>query len=320
MEDALARAGDLMVRLAQKFYTEPRLMKIIGPGGTTKAKRFLGSDIDGGFSFYAEAGSGLPRTRAGRQARIESLVQMGVMRADQAWKHLDVADLKGLAAMFAADEEQAYREHDKLTKGEPINQDAMQQAIQAVQQGENPQTGQPLGPQDDPRMLVQTAALQPLPFENYQVHMDTHALFMKSVEFESMPPDAQKRFTDHYSATLHVLLSLPTRPDPQAVRTTMQLKGTIDPTTAAQVLFRSGVPDASAENLMHPPLETWVSDDVTKPQAQEAGNNPLDDAERLQVMQHAEEAHAAAQTKAAADISLIAKRTEHLGSQPTPRQ
>jgi len=315
MEDALARAGDLMVRLAQKFYTEPRLMKIIGPGGTTKAKRFLGSDIDGGFGFYAEAGSGLPRTRAGRQARIESLVQMGMMRADQAWKHLDVADLKGLAAMFAADEEQAYREHDKLTKGDPINPEAMHDAIAALQQGQNPQTGQPLGPQDNPQQIVQNAALKPLSFENYQTHLDTHALYMKSVEFEGLPPDAQERFIDHWEATLHVMLSLPTRPDPQAVRTTMQLKGTVDPETASQILFRGGVPEANAQNLSQPPLETWVTDDLTKPQMQDGGNEHLDDAERLQAMQHAEEQHQMKVAKSAADITLAQKRSEQLGKQ-----
>jgi hypothetical protein len=304
-----------MVRLAQKFYTEPRLMKIIGPGGTTKAKRFLGSDIDGGFGFYAEAGSGLPRTRAGRQARIESLVNMGVMRADQAWKHLDVADLKGLAAMFAADEEQAYREHDKLTKGDPINPEAMHDAIAALQQGQNPQTGQPLGPQDNPQQIVQNAALKPLSFENYQTHLDTHALYMKSVEFEGLPPDAQERFIDHWEATLHVMLSLPTRPDPQAVRTTMQLKGTVDPETASQILFRGGVPEANAQNLSQPPLETWVTDDLTKPQMQDGGNEHLDDAERLQAMQHAEEQHQMKVAKSAADITLAQKRSEQLGKQ-----
>lgn len=321
MEDSLARAGDLMVRLAQKFYTEPRLMKIIGPGGSTKAKRFMGSDIDGGFSFHAEAGSGLPRTRAGRQARIEQLMGMGVIRPDQAWKHLDVADLKGLAAAFAADEEQAYREHEKLTKGDPLNVPEMQQAVAAIQQGINPDTGEPLQGNEDVRSIIQHHALKPLPFENFQIHLDTHALYMKSVEFESLPQDAQQRFLDHYTETLQYMLSLPARPDPQAVRTTLQLKGTVDPSTAAKILYRGGVPEANAHDLAQPPLETWVTDSVDKPDASGAGNNPLDELEQLQSMQHAEVQHQASQARAAADIALVKKRTEHLGKQqPTQRK
>jgi hypothetical protein len=314
MEDSLAIAGDLLIRLAQKLYTEPRLMKIIGPGGATKVKRFLGSDIDGGFSFYAEAGSGLPRTRAGRQSRVESLVQMGVVPMDKAWKYLDVADLKGLAAIFAADEEQAYREHDKLTKGDPINMESFQEAMQAVQQGMNPATGQPLTPQDNPQAIVQDAALQPNRFENFTVHLDTHSLYMKSVEWESLAPDVQKRYIDHWNATLKVYLSLPKPPDKiEGTRTTLQLKGTIDPTTASQVLFRNGVYEADPNNLAQPPLETWVADSIDKPDASAAGNNPLDDAEQMQGVQHAQEQHQMKVAKAAADITLAQKRAEHLG-------
>jgi len=333
MEEGLAYAGHLLVVLAQKFYTEPRLMKIIGPGGATKVKRFLGSDIDGGFSFYAEAGSGLPRTRAGRQARIEQLIGMGVIQADSAWKYLDVADLKGLAAKFAADEEQAYREHEKLTKGDPINIDSYQQAQQAIQQGMNPETGQPLTPQDNPQQLLQNAALQPLPFENFQVHLDTHALYMKSVEWESLPPDAQERYIDHWSETLKFFLSLPSKPQPEAVRTTMHLAGTVDPSTAAKVLFRSGVYEANAQDLSQPPLDTEVRDwlgDGSKGTGQiDSANTHVDEAEQLQGMsqdaekhqqdmQHTQDMHDLAQTKEAANIALVQKRTEQLGKKQKP--
>jgi hypothetical protein len=312
MEDSLARAGDLMTVLAQRFYTEPRMLKIIGPGGTTKVKRFLGSDIDGGFSFYAEAGSGLPRTRAGRQARIEQLIGMNVLRPDQAWKYLDVADLKGVAAMFAADEEQAYREHDKIVKGQPINVTAYAQAQQQLQQGLNPQTGQPLSPQDNPQDLLVEAGLQPNRYENYQTHLDTHSLYMKSVEFESLDPTVQERFVDHYNFTLQTYLSLPRMPQAaEAVRTTLQLKGTIDPTTASQVLFHSGVPEADAQNLSQPPLDTWVSEDLSEEPVHDSGNTHLDEMEKIQAMQHAEEAHQASQAKTAHDMALAQAKAEH---------
>ncbi|MGE5596441.1 MAG: hypothetical protein ACM3S1_10465 [Hyphomicrobiales bacterium] len=315
MEDSLAKAGDIMAAFARHFYTEPRMVQIIGPGGVTKAKRFLGSDIEGGFSFHAEAGSGLPRTRAGRIARVEQLVGMGVLRTDQAWKHLDIADLKGISAMFAADEEQAYREIDKINKGQPVNPQAMQQAMAALQQGVDPDSGQPLQPGVDPQQILMNAGLKPLPFENYQTHLDTHALYMKSVEFESLPPDVQGRHITHYNLTLQTMMSLPARPDPQAVRTTLQLKGTIDPVTASEVLQHSGVPEANPQNLSQPPLDTWVTDDLSKPQAHGSANDPLDDLERIQAMQHAEEQHQSQQAKTAADIALVQKRTTQLGKQ-----
>jgi hypothetical protein len=42
-----------------------------------QVKKFKNADLAGGFSFHAEAGSGLPRTRAGRQSRIEFMLQNG---------------------------------------------------------------------------------------------------------------------------------------------------------------------------------------------------------------------------------------------------
>lgn len=327
-EKALAKAGDIMVRLAKQFYTEPRMLKIIGPGGSTKVKRFLGSDLDGGFSFYAEAGSGLPRTRAGRSARIEQLIGMGVIDPRTAWKYLDVADLKGVAAKFAADEEQAYREHDKIAQGQPVNVTGAAEAVQAIQQGINPQTGQPLTPQDNPQQIIDQAGLQPLRYEDFETHLETHALYMKSVEFESLPPPVQQRFVDHWNFTLQTYLSLPKPPEKiEAVKTTMHLAGTVDPETAAQVLFRGGVYEANAENLSQPPLDTRVDaylGEGTSGTGGGSGNTHIDELQQLQQMQHAEEQHQASQAKTAADIALVQKRTEQVAksqaSRPAPKK
>jgi integral membrane sensor domain MASE1 len=64
-----------------------------------------------------ETGSGLPRTRAGKQARVMQMLQMGMLSPTKAYKYMDMADFKTLQAQFEADEEQADREHDKLRDG-----------------------------------------------------------------------------------------------------------------------------------------------------------------------------------------------------------
>jgi len=312
IEQSLARAGNLMVKLAKTFYTEPRMLKIIGPGGIVKVKKFLNSDIEGGFSFHAEAGSGLPRTRAGRQSRIEWLIGSGIIRPDQAWKYLEIGDLKGLGALFQADEEQAQREQDKITQGIPLNQIAMQQALAALQSGMNPETGQPLGPQDNPGMLLKRASLQPTYQENLSAHLDAHALWMKSLEFETLPLQVQQDAVMHFQLTRERLLSMPIMAQPQAPRTTLQLKGTVDPTTASQILQHSGVPEASPENLSQPPLLTWETDDVTKPEAQDVGNLHMDAAQQVQSMVHAEEQHQLKTAEAAHKVALAAAKVQQL--------
>lgn len=275
LERALTNAGELMIALAQQYYQEPRLLKVYGAGGSTKAKRFTQADIQGGVSVAVETGSALPRTRAGRQARILDYVDRGVIRPDQAYKYLDIADLQGLSAIFASDEDQAYREHDKLLAGQPINVVAMQNAMQQVQSGQavGPE-GEPITDPEEAQSWVQQESLRPQPFENLQVHTDTHALFMKSTEFEGLPLEVQQQFVTHYMMTQEALAQMPKPIEFKPVTPTLQIKATAGPTAVSKILDRAGI-DATPEDMSEPPLETWVSDSMDKVDQDEAGNDPL---------------------------------------------
>jgi hypothetical protein len=286
IELSLERAGNLMLQLAQKYYIEPRMLKIKGSGGGIQVRKFTQADISGGISVNVEAGSGLPRTRAGRQARIQSYVEMGVIKPDQAYKYLDIADLKGVAKMFQADEDMAYREHDKLIQGMPINQMAQQQALQAVESGFNPETGMAWQSPEEAYAFIEQAGLSPLQYENSAMHLDTHGLFLKSVEFEGLPDDAKGRFVQHYQLTQQKIQG--EQPQEENVKTTLQLKGTIGPTGAAAILSKQGNPEITPDVMSEPPLETWVTDSMDKPDADEAGNDPYTEEEKaFQVMQDA---------------------------------
>lgn len=282
-EESLSMALQIMLGLAQRFYIEPRMMEIVGENGAPSVKQFMMSDVDNGVKIYCETGSSLPRTRAGRQARILELVDKGVMPLDQAYKYLDMGDLKTLAMRFRSAADQAAREHDKLLEGGTINPESMQQALTQLQstppdpatgQPVNPQTGQPFQGPGDLQKFIHQASLQPFPSEDLQVHLTEHALQMSSFDYETWPPQARQDLQDHWMATVTFFRSLPQMPQPQAVRSTLQLKGTVDPTTASQILFRGGVLNADPNALASPPLETWVTDDASKDQGFAAGNNP----------------------------------------------
>lgn len=275
LEKVLGKAGELMLNLAQEYYQEPRLLKVYGSGGSNKAQRFSQADLKGGVSIRVETGSALPRTRAGRQQRIFDYVEKGVIRPDQAYKYLDIADLEGLSTIFQSDEDQAYREHDRLLAQQPLNMMAMTNAQQQVE------TGQAVGPQGEPiedpeaaQNYINQESLQPFPYENYQAHLDTHALFMKSVEFERLPLEVQQQFITHYGLTQQALAAIPKPIEFKAVQPTLQIKSTAGPTTTSKILEQAGV-QTSPEELEEPPLETWVSDSMDKIDQDEAGNDPL---------------------------------------------
>lgn len=283
MNNALCRAGKLMLSLAKEYYIEPRLGRIIGPGGSVRVHEFKNSDIDASVDFRSESGSGIPRTRAGKEARIKNLIDMQVLSPRQAVKYFDVADMKGLAQQYQAQEDHAAREHDKILKGQPINPWALQQAQQTVmssfeQTGVpiNPDTQQPFQSEDEIVAYMHNASIQPVPAEDFDAHLDSHGNMITSVEFENWPPDKQQELIDHWEQTLQAKMSQ--QQSPENVKVSYAIKGTAGPHTSAKILNQAGV-NVTPEEEAEEPLSTWVNDALDKPNASSSGNEPLSEQE-----------------------------------------
>lgn len=312
LEHSLAKAGTQLLSLAQEYYVEPRLLKIKGSGGSVQVKQFVNADIAGNITIKAETGSGLPRTRAGRQARIERLIELGVIPPDQAHKYLDLADLSGLQAQMAADESLAYRNIDKLLQGVPINPEAIQQAMMAVNQGMNPITGQPLsGNPQEVQALLEDAAVTPMPGLDYSQHANITALFMKGIEFDGLDPQTRQAFLTYYGKLEEAARQRP-MPEPQAPRVNLQIKSTAGATTQAKILQEAGIP-IDEQDTLEPPLETWVSDSVDQPDTDAAG--PGQEAEHLS--KAAQVVMATKLADAEAKHNAAMKQQEHDTSQAT---
>ena len=266
MEKSLERCGNLMLQLAQRYYAEPRTLIITGSGSKPKVERFEDADLIKGVSIKVEAGSGLPRTRAGRQARVMQMLQMGILSPTKAYKYMDMADFKGVQMQFEADEEQAMREHDRLMDGGVVNQQAAMQAQEQLMMAmlENPEA--PL----DPELMQRSvdAGLEPLPFENKAAHLETHAAFMKSAEFESMPSEQQQVFYKHFELT-QAAMAAEESPPGEAPRVSLQLRGAVGPTTGSKILNSTGIENVTPQELLEPPLDTVVIDNKDKPNADE---------------------------------------------------
>lgn len=350
IELALARGGQQMLSLAQQHYIEPRLMRIGGSGRAVQVKQFKNADISGSITIRAETGSGLPRTRAGRQARIERLVEIGVLPPQKAHKYMDVADLDGLMANFQAQEDLAYRNIDKLIQGVPIYPEGIQNAIQAVNQGFNPDTMMPIQDPDEIQVILMFAGLKPQPGIDLPTHIDVMTVFMAGVEFEQLPPETRQRFFWYFDQLNKAMaLNRPT-PQPEAPRVNYQIKGTVGPTGAAAILGQAGV-QVSPEVMSEPPLETWVSDSVDKPDMDASGpgqeaehlskaaqialeaqladaeakraalirtnEHALDSAKKVSEDQRAEELHQAALRKANADATFAEKKAKQGPPKPS---
>lgn len=307
IEISLEQAGRMMLQLAKRYYIEPRIMRIRGSGGSYQVYQYTKSDLDGSVDVQVETGSGLPRTRAGRQSRIMEFISQGIIAPDQAYKYLDIADLKGLQAQFALDEDQAYREHDKLNTGQPIspvNVYEAQQQIQNLQEElaeiygppsgyedpsappwddpnapPNPDSGQPFQNWDDfndwAQNRMQQAAVQANMIDNHSVHIDVHARFMKSTEYQALDVQIQEQYVQHIQSHYNILFTLPSSTQGEAPKINLQIKSTVGPTVQSKILEKAGV-FVTPQDAQEPPLESWVTDNLNQPAAQDGANAPPD--------------------------------------------
>jgi hypothetical protein len=295
MEKSLERAGNLMLQLAQKYYQEPRMLIINGSGSKPKVERFEAADLGSGITVKVEAGSGLPRTRAGKQARVMEMLKMGMLTPAKAYKYMDMADFKTLQMQFEADEEQADREHEVIMDGGIVNQSAANAAQQQLMQMlQNPPVDPNTGLQQppDPQMFTDLAneGLKPLAYENKTAHLEAHASFMKSAEFETMDPSVKERFYTHYELTQKAIQEEASPPgDPTKV--SLQLRGAVGPTVGSKILNQSGLIDVTPEELLEPPLDTVVIDNKDKPNAPGIEGGDADANANIASMQQAELIH-----------------------------
>jgi hypothetical protein len=194
------------------------------------------------------------------QQHIEQSVEMAAVTR-KAWRIPDPSDVQDIASDVALDEAQALRENQMLLAGMPVNPEALQQAVAAIQQGHDPDTGQELQQGFDVHAALIRASLKPTLVENLQVHLDRHGKVIKSKQFQTFPPDARGRFIDHFNQTRDLWLSIPTMPqEVVAPKVSLSLRESVGPTTVADVLRRAGVPEADAQTVAsEPSMENLIS-------------------------------------------------------------
>lgn len=172
------------------------------------------------------------------------------------------------------------REHDKLLQGVPLNEAAAMKAqadllAALADPPMDPETGEVMAL--DPALMQATidAPLQPLPFENYATHLEVHASYMKSPEFEELPLDVRTRFYQHFEFTQRAVDEAKSVQG-EAPRVSLQLRGPIGPSTGSKILQQAGVKGVTPQEMLEPPLDTVIIDNKDKPNAPDAQFTQLD--------------------------------------------
>lgn len=129
MEQALAGAGQRLVHLMARYYTDQRVVRIAGDDGRWEFVTYRKGMLPDDQGIDVQAGSGLPQSKAAKQAAIQEvlnmLVQSGVRLSErdlrQVLQEYEIGGLEKFFATVGEDEREIARENQTLASGEPLD-------------------------------------------------------------------------------------------------------------------------------------------------------------------------------------------------------
>lgn len=185
---SLKRVYKKRLILAQKLYSEKRMIKIAGKGTDVRVVAFKGADLRNNTDVRLELASGLSTTKAGQTRTIMELVGQGVfgnLEADPETRQeiLRRLGLSGFKDKINVDVERAEKENVKMMNGDIKNIYLMADTGQ----------GKPMTVNPDPLFK----------YDNHTIHYEVHRRFILSNEFETLSEDNQTILVAH--TDIHVM-------------------------------------------------------------------------------------------------------------------
>lgn len=129
MENALAGLGQRIVYLIARFYTDQRVIRVAGTDGRWEFVAYRKGMLPDDQGVEVQAGSGLPQSKAAKQAAIQEvlnmLVQSQVKLSEQDLRQVmqeyEVGGLEKFFATIGEDEREVARENQTLATGQMLD-------------------------------------------------------------------------------------------------------------------------------------------------------------------------------------------------------
>jgi hypothetical protein len=154
MEQTIADAGRRMLFLIRNYYTDERHIQVAGEDGQWDVEAFKGDMTNGVEDIEVQSGSGMPESKAGKQAAIERILQM-IMQNNPTL--LSARDLRKVTQEFQVGGLEAFFSNISRT-------------YQQVQ--------------DENRQLLQGVTLGINSYDEDEEHVDYHEDFMRSSRYQ----------------------------------------------------------------------------------------------------------------------------------------
>lgn len=174
--------------LVQQYYTEPRLLQIKGRWSPDVIKDFKGANLKGQIDVRVAPGSIEPRTKAAMEAKVLAYADRGWITPEQAMAAIEGGYAAEMVSSYELDQGRATRIIGRLKAGTEALYGTPEEPLPSRTEVD-PQTGMPKEVPD----------FMPRRFDNIAVQKSVFEDWMKTEEFESLPPDIQNTAMDIYA-------------------------------------------------------------------------------------------------------------------------
>lgn len=185
MEETLGEAGSRLLKLVAEYWTDERAIMIAGEDRAWDVMSFRGAALKENTHVEVQAGSAFPRSKAAKQAAIESVLALRLQYSQEpvdpnlmrkVLRDLEAGGLEKLFGDLDYDSAQVNRENQQIAQGGqlPINA-----------------------------------------YDNHRVHIDGHTQFQKGASYGLMEPQVHESFERHVFEHRQQLQAEMPPPEPQ---------------------------------------------------------------------------------------------------------
>lgn len=168
IERAVESSGCQTLELIQEFWTTERIISTISKTHVQGAIKFKASDLNKNTDYRVVSDSMAPRSRAAKQASILEMIKMGMVDPALGLKYLGMSETNAMYDEMQVDSNQATRENLIMADGKDVI---------------------------------------PNEWDNHQVHVNEHTMFMKTQEYELLDEKTKSIFIMHYQAHQKAFIS-----------------------------------------------------------------------------------------------------------------
>jgi hypothetical protein len=199
VEDAMEKMAFQTVGLAIQFWDSDRLIKYVGKDGSISARYLSSANLKNGTDIRVEGGSSLPQSKAARIALFMDMMNRGFLPPKDGLELMNIPSMKAYWDLVKVDENQAKRENLTMSEMNPLDiigqmaqqqADAMSQLPQGVDPQTNPMASQLMEQANQPMVPVND-------WDNHTEHLLWHENYMKSQEYQGLPPQNKQQFELH---------------------------------------------------------------------------------------------------------------------------